>query len=855
MDELNLQEIENKLKSEFESGERLVFWYDADASFEDSVDQLQLGEVKILHLTDRNAFRAKMTLEHEDPEGQYLVYAPFAKPAVEHNHLEDTLLYSRQFYADKLSLIAADIGLPDRFRAALQQKGAFFGIGQKNTKEIIRRTNDFIERAGEVDLPTADPDEISLLALCVVAKSRNVTVDDLMYAVFSAGNIEEQAVITAFEKAGIAEDFWELCANRFGYAESKPTLLRLVLSMFAVHACKEFEDPAPEAWKIFLQDSARNKTTNISVLLDNMMNSVIYQEDFDSISAVAETGLAAEEALSSVKLENLVSCTSFRLVDEFIIKWIIGRELAEDKAATLAGRNIPELCDFRKRMHFGTGFSAAYDALEAGYELLQLTGYEPERELSAITENYIARDYRYDTYYRKFITSIDALEDSSWFDELKTLIQNIFQNEFLEKIVFAWNAAYSKDATKSGLPYQRNFYRDKIEYKKEKVAVIISDAFRYEAVKELACRFEEDPNCEVDLSAMMGTLPSYTAVGMAALLPHQKLTMTEDKDHTVLLDDAPCASTEQREKILKKANENSVAITYENIHKMNSAALKELSAGKEVIYIYHNLIDATGETSRTEDKVFSATNETINELFALIKTLSKSGNIYRFYVTSDHGFIYSRRKLQPTDKLKNEASTAAFVDRRFIIDDKDLGMDGIYSVAMQDSLDNNALHRYIMLAKGMSVFMCGGGMNYVHGGSSPEELIIPALFIKTQKGLVETEDVKLNLITDVHRISNLKYKLDFYQEQAVSDTVKAAVYRLKFESDDGEVISNEVLLEANSKDEKPGNRIYTVTFDFKRKTYTSEHKYFLRVINEKTGIETLTRQVIMDLPYTQDFGF
>ena len=176
-------------------------------------------------------------------------------------------------------------------------------------------------------------------------------------------------------------------------------------------------------------------------------------------------------------------------------------------------------------------------------------------------------------------------------------------------------------------------------------------------------------------------------------------------------------------------------------------------------------------------------------------------------------------------------------------------------VEMSKALHNETLKRYAMFAKGMSVFKCGGGMNYVHGGSSPEELIIPLLFIKTQKGLVETEDAKLNLITDVRRITNLRVKLDFYQEQAVSDIVKKAVYRLKFESDDGEIISNEVLLEADSKDDKPGNRIYTVTFDIKRKTYDPEHKYFLKVVNEKTGVEYMSRQVIMDLPFTQDFGF
>ena len=66
MDELNLQEIEKKLNREFEKGQRLVFWYDAEGSFSDSVDQLCLGDVTILHLTETNAFRTKMLLEHED---------------------------------------------------------------------------------------------------------------------------------------------------------------------------------------------------------------------------------------------------------------------------------------------------------------------------------------------------------------------------------------------------------------------------------------------------------------------------------------------------------------------------------------------------------------------------------------------------------------------------------------------------------------------------------------------------------------------------------------------------------------------------------------------------------------------
>lgn len=855
MDELNIQEIEKKLNIEFEAGQRIVFWYDADASFEDTVDRLKLEGVEILHLTDRNSFRTKILIEHEDKEGKYLIYAPFEKPDVEHDHLEDILLYSKQFHADRLSLIAADIGLPDRFRVPLKKRSVFFGIGRKNTKEVVKRINDFIKRASEVDLPSAESDMIDLLALCVISKARNVTVEDLMYAIFAAGEVEKQEIITEFKKADVADAFWKLCSHHFGYEESEPSLLRLLLSLFAVHACREFEDAVPDAWKLFLQDSVKSKATNISVLLDNMMNNVIYQDTFDEISKTAETVLDVEKAFGRVSLDNLLGCTSFRYIDELLIKWMIGRELAEDKNAMISGMSIPAICDIRKRLHFGNYYTAAYDALKSGYEILTIVGFTPEQELSKLASAYIKSDYRVDTNYRTFITSLDKLEDSSWFDELKILIQNIYQREFLEKIVYAWNNAFVKNDMRRIMPFQSDFYQDKVKKIKEKTVVIISDAFRYEAAKQLADRFEEDQNCEIRMDTMMGTLPSYTAVGMAALLPHKELSMTEDKEHTVLLDGNACATTEQRRKILQKENENSAAELYEKIAEMSAKELKAFTVGMEVIYVYHNRIDATGETARTEHSALAATEQAIDEIFSIIKTFSKSGNVYRFLVTADHGYIYSRKKLEATDKLEHEATEAAFVDRRFIIDDREFSVDGVFAVPMKAALMNNALKRYIMCAKGMSVFKCGGGMNYVHGGSSPQELIIPSLFVKTQRGVVATEDVKLNLITDLRKITNLKVKLDFFQEKTVTDTVKSTIYRLKFEADDGEIISNEVLLDVNSKEEKPGNRIYTISFDIKRKSYSSGRNYFLKIVNDKTGAESMSRQVIMDLPFTGDYGF
>ena len=859
MDELNLSEIEKKLNAGFSAGERIIFWYDADGSFEDSVDSLDLGNVKILHLTDRNAFRAKMLLEHDDPVGSYLVYAPFAKPPVKYNHLEDTLLYSKEFHADKMSLIAADLGLPGRVRGFLSDYAVFFGVGANKLtaagkKAAAGRTNQFIERAKELDLSTADEDTIALIILCTAADARNTTVDDLLYAVLTFGDLHAQEIIHRFENLQIADRFWKICEQRFGYSDPKPTLLKLAMSLFSIDTFKDHLTQVPNGWKLYAQDDMKGKASNTAVLLENMMNNVLYQNKFDRISEEVSEELNADEVLSEIPLEQLLSTTSFRVVDELLIKWMIGRETGEDLQAEEGGFSIPELCRLRLRTHFGAQEKDGYQALLAGYELLHAVGYTPKDSFSDLIDSYVTKDYQIDQEYRRYITSLDQMEDSSGFEKLSDLLENIYSNEYLGRVVYNWNLAYMENGSKSAILLQKDFYSQKVDKVKEKVAVIISDAFRYEAAAELAERFKADPNMDVDISPMLTSLPSITSVGMAQLLPHEKIAMTEGSKPEVMLDESPTSSTAYREKILFRENAHSAAIDYDSLKSMKSKELKDFSAGKEVIYVYHNRIDATGEAMKTENSVFAAVSQSIDEIFNIVRTLSKSGNIYRFLVTSDHGFIYTRRKLNETDKLDNFAGNDAFTDRRFIIDRKKAETGGVYSVSLGDALGNSD-NRYISLAKGMSVFRCGGGMNYVHGGASPQEMIIPCIFVKTQKGLAATEDVKFTLITDVRKITGLKVKLDFYQDQPISDKVKAVVYRIDFETENGELVSNSVLYKADSKSEKPGDRMVSLHFDLKRRVYGSDQKYFLKIRKDETGSETESRQVIMDLPFTDDFEF
>lgn len=699
MEALTLRDIKEKLHSLFGEDNRLVFWYDGEGDFEDAVDTLVPDDVTVLRLTGRNAFRAKLRLEHEDPDGRYLIYAPFTKPDVHQNVLEDTLLYSKEFYADQLSYFMADAHIPSRLRPAMERiKSFFFGpSGRSSAKaraEATRCREDFLERSREFDWYTAEEKTLCRVAVCTLVQARNTTVDDLFYGLFADSDSAMMAHWQQIQDFGLAAPFWDLCKERFGYEAPEPDLDSLILALFAVTTFRDDLDKLPKPWQLYALDG----------------------------------------------------------------------------------------------------------------------------------------------------------ENPGQFDTLRALVQNFYQNAFLEPLLLQWNEAYDSDYLQEIVPRQRYFYQDEVRPVKEKVAVLISDAFRLEAAKELAARFRDDENCSVEEKVRMAPLPSITLLGMAELLPHDTLELTRDDTPKVLLDGKPCVSTAQREKLLQQGNPRSAAILYDELTAMKVSELKSFSAGKEVIYVYHNRIDATGEASKTENSVFQAADQTIDELFRLVKRLSKSGNIYRFLITADHGFLYTRKALDPTDKLDTvEAGKTWMTDRRFLLTDQPVDREGIYSIPLGKSLGNEDT-RSIVLAKGMSVFKCHGGMNYVHGGSSPQELLVPCLFISTRKGLVDTEDVGLALINDIRKIAAFHVKFSFYQEQAISDVVKPATYRIRFETGSGEVISNEVLYRAESKAVAPGDRIVVLSFDLQKKNYDLNDRYYLKVINEKTGQEVLAREVVMDLP-------
>ena len=849
MAELNLKQITDKLNSEF-TGEvrKLVFWYDANAEFVDDVDTMDLVNAKVLHLEPDNQFYTKYFLECVDTMTNYLVYAPFAKPAIRENHLADTIKYSKEFFADRASLLTLDLGIDERYKPVIQHYIKFFG--EK------KRTQAFYD----LELETFNRNTIEIALMSVLCKCKTPSYEEVLRTVLTdkvnsaesgregCAGFEDNPYLAEFKKYDLLDAFWRQAQDVFGYADEKPTLEKFTMTMFVTYAAKVIPADMPAAWRPFISF----KSGNVIAFIDNLMNSYIYGERFDVISKMIYDSLKAEAEFRKLPVEALVSCGIFAGIDELLIEWATERLELEDVAAKLGDTSIPQLTKQRRQGHFGKRHANEYFVLQNAWSIISGSQYAPSASLNEMVKNYTSELYKMDRYYRYFYYYLDKIEDATRFVKLKELVENIYANDYLAKVCTNWNDLFNTELESLQITKQPDFFSRNVNYAKDQLVVIISDALRYEVGMTLFEKLQADEKCTATMKTMASTLPSITQYGMAALLPHKSLELTED--YSVLVDGQKTDTLEQRQAVLQKYKPDGISIQYDDIKNMTIADMKVYFAWKPVTYIYHNQIDARGDNPKTENEVFDACEEAVKELHSLIRRMT-SANKTNFIITSDHGFLYRRRKLVESDKIIPEAESVEAVGRRYLLSQSAITSAGVSSIeigTMMQTSDN----RKVTYPVGADVFKApGSGMNYVHGGCSPQEMLLPLLMVKTDKSQVKYDTAKIALVSLTSKITNLITSLDFVQTDAVSSVVKETTYRIYFVDDNGEKISNEHLYVADKKDEDTVKRVFRLRFSFKNKKYSKDQKYYLVAYDDNNSLEVLRHEVMMDIAFADDFGF
>ena len=533
--------------------------------------------------------------------------------------MEDTLRYSKRFYADRASLITLDLGVDEKLKDVFQEYNKFFAGKQRRQK--------FYDL--EIEATTKADIEIGIMS--VLCKLKTSNFEEVVRAMLTEDGFDDNKYLAEFFRYGVDKAFWEQANEHFGYSDPKPTLEKFTMTLFVTYLSKTVYGELPQPWKSFV---AYKSTNNVTVYLDNLMNSYLYGQRFDEISEVVYNALNADKVLRKMEPSDIVDCHLFAGIDNIIIDWLIDRLENEDTAAKLNGKSITEICEKRRREHFGNKKSAEYYVIENAWHLLSYGVYVPVSGINNVVRKYQDELFQADRRYRYFYYHYDKIENATKFEKLRQLVENVYTNDYLNSICVNWNRELRAAGGVTNLPKQIHFYDNYIRSAKERTVVIISDALRYEVGYSLFRKLKADEKCKVKIEPMQSVVPSYTRLGMAALLPHRKLEMTDNFE--VLVDGKGCNDTAHREPILQSYKPNSRAVQYDDLKNMSVAQLREVFTNQEVVYVYHNQVDARGDKPNTENEVFTACEEAIEEIAALIRRLTISANTVHFIVTADH---------------------------------------------------------------------------------------------------------------------------------------------------------------------------------------------------------------------------
>ena len=834
---MNLKEIETKINDIFLKGgsRQIVFWYDESKEFEEDIENIQLNNADLYILKEDNWMYTKYYVEIEKKDTNFLIYAPFERPIDEENYLADMVHYAIPFTADKISLIARELNIPKDLYPVLERYKSFF-----NANSRITSFKDLNINYTETN--------IILGILAVLSKQKIINFDYILREVIINNSDEENKIINSFSKYGILDDFWNLVSIKYKYADTNPTVKKLIISLILNYTADFYEGNYLANWRPYIVED-RN---NAHIFIDEFMNNSNFVDIYDEISSDLENTLK----VNTIKIDSIDSykyCDSFERFDKNIIAHYVDLLVTNQKDL---GNEFKWLLEYRKKTHFYSKYEDSYLLLKYANLFISLINDFKREELPDELEDIInayADKWAYiDSYYRKFYYHFDRIEDTENLEDLRQLIENMYVTRFLNKI----NPIFTRKLSEKGLrdiniEKQWKFYKRNVPASADqrKTAVIISDAFRYGCAVELYSELKKDPKRKSSLKPMISTVPSYTALGMAALLPHNEIVYD---GQTVLIDGKKCAKTEERNNILNSYSKNSLAIQYEELDKLRKEELIDLTRGTQLIYVYHNKIDSIGDKASSENDVFDAAQETIDDLFKLIKRLRNEINIAYFFITSDHGFIYKRDKLEEKDKLDLDGITLD-KNKRYIFSEKGLDIDGSITLSM-DYLNMDNL--YVNVPLGADVFKApGNGMNYVHGGASLEECIVPLLEVKADKGAKNQSKVSLQLLSTSNRISNYEVMLTFYQKENISNKViplEAAIY---FEDEDGNKISNEVSVVADKNTESAEDREYKCKFKLSRTQYSRSKNYYLIIKDKQDDIEIERFEFLIDIAFQDDFDF
>lgn len=748
-------------------------------------------------------------------------------------------LYSEEFRADLISIWMDEMGLASNPAMRKQVKNYRAYLNAKDRRLKVSTQN---------KVPST-PAQLHMAVMAAICDLKEAQPNMILRSVFRAGlDLKNNTVYQDFVKYHADGAFWAMVRQGCGFVEEEPDLGRLAIHLLLTAVTRTMRQEYLAGLDGFISMPHQ-------AYCYDFISEWLHSEDIQQLYDVAryvEDEAHLHQRFEKLTVDDLAGTECFPCINEVILTKL----MTEISDHIIDVDTITSTVEKRRTCAWYEPFENFYDGI---LQVANMQSFFKEHsagfhtaEAKGIWKEYTESYYQMDTYYRLFHLSFQkSLETSNillddLFKHVVDKVEGLYTHWFLGELGNNWSDVCADELAIYGkvleVPQQEEFYRSRIKTLDTKVFVIISDAMRYEV-----------------------------AAAMAALLPHKELTVEVRNDILTVLADGQSTASNYRDKVLKSEDPASVALKYNDIIAMKRAERSALVKGMDVVYIYHDTIDEASHTSDTA--VFSACDKAISELKNLVRIIVNEFGGTNILITADHGFLYTYSPLKEDDKVgkrgffdmdvtnsdtikKESIRRCVEYGRRYAIMQKGVQPDYLLPVKFlggKTEFDGFAPRESIRIK------MNGGGMNFVHGGISLQEMVVPvieyhylrndSMEYKRNKQKYDTKPVTVNLLSANRKISNMIFSLNFYQKDAVSANREAATYQVYFTDENGKQISDVQKIIADKISDNGAERTFRCQFNLKSLKYSNTATYYL-VIADEQGLQMPQRE-----PFQIDIAF
>ncbi|HGM9927496.1 TPA: BREX-1 system phosphatase PglZ type A [Providencia stuartii] len=871
---------------------RIVFWYDPEQSFTEELEHLanalsiskEVGDsaaditarvlpndLTILNMGNESVLAVKKRIEVDEREAKFLIYFPSAEPEPDRDWLLDVRLYSEQFFADHSSMLLNELGIPKMaLRTHIRKHQSFFA----NKQRI----------AGLKRWVTENEDELSLdrKMMAVVVKADSASLSDILlgllreYAAYIEDESLGQPLWSQLGKFDLETSLWAYLSEDFGYTVEEPTFSDFVLKLFCTEFWSQIEGVERDWLLNNVLKSASGRATALAFMV-SWRDSRSFAAYYESISKVLSQQLEISTRAGQYHPVELIECETFEAVEQAIIRGLVRDLLDSSKALdrvqfdTVLSRRLASHWTLSRKEYF-----AIYEAIRNAEELMHLRnryvdGFHFDNA-KAMYDAYITDIYRFDQAYRLFNEHVHSVlsKGADILRQLDDEVESIYTNWYLYELGLAWDRHLANEKLLekwqiSGVPHQYNFYekevRTRLSLKQTKrVFVIISDALRFEIANELGAIINNEKRFKAEVSTQLGVLPSYTQLGMAALLPHKALSYQPEQGTAVYVDGISSQGLDNRNAILQKVG--GMAVSSKELMSWSNQEGRDKVRDVEVVYIYHDTIDAIGDKAATEEKTFEACRSAIEELKDLVGRVINRLNGSRVVITADHGFLFQQKALVAADKtsLKTKPAGAIEAKKRYIVGNNLPSDEACWKGSINDTAHGSSGSSYqaeFLLPKAAQRFHFVGGAKFVHGGAMLQEVCVPVLHVrelqKEQAAKHEKQPVGVVAATQPIKLVNNIDKVRFIQTDPVGERFVARLLDVYIVDAQGNEVSSRETINFDSVSKVMDERTREARLKLIGSQFDRNAQYTLVLENAEMRTRYSQYAVTIDLAFQDDF--